>query len=436
MQRKRHFLFLQGFTSHFLTALAVKLRHEGHKVSKVNFNMGDCLYWGIQSAYNFRKPNSELGNFYQNIFIKNQFTDVVVMGDQRRIHTEIYPIAKANGATVHVFEEGYLRPSWVTLERNGVNGNSQLPKDSEWYRETAKLLPDYQDGRPVSNPIRMLALHEIAYHLPNTLNPVFYKGYRTHRPAISGLEFTGWAKRFSRMPLWERQNNKSIKQLIQSNHEFYLLPLQLDCDSQIIHHSPFGSMTEVINKVVNSFAKLAPSNTILVIKNHPLDTGFINFQKVISALEKQNSLEGRILYLESGHLPTLLNSTRGVITINSTVGTSSLIHNCPTIALGTAIYDMEGLTFQGELEEFWDKAEEPDSKLYRNFRNTVIHTTQINGGFYTRHGVNMAVQNCCAQLSDEQSPLEQLLHVTNYSESRIKLAQKPSYQAQSLSEAV
>lgn len=248
--------------------------------------MGDYLYWGAQPSYNYRKASDESGKFYQQIFSCNAFTDVVVMGSQRDIHTKIYPIAKENNATIHVFEEGYLRPSWVTLERDGVNGYSQLPKEADWYRDAAKLIPDYKDGKLVSNPIRMLALHEIAYHLPNILNFLFYPGYRTHRQAISGLEFAGWARRFARMPIWERQDKHNIEELISSQRDFYVLPLQLDFDSQIIHHSPFSNMIEVIDKVTSSFAQFAPSTSTLVIKNHPLDTGFVNYRKAIKSLRK------------------------------------------------------------------------------------------------------------------------------------------------------
>jgi capsular polysaccharide export protein len=35
-------------------------------------------------------------------------------------------IARAAGLTIHVFEEGYLRPHWVTYERGGSNGHSRL----------------------------------------------------------------------------------------------------------------------------------------------------------------------------------------------------------------------------------------------------------------------------------------------------------------------
>ena len=46
--------------------------------------------------------------------------------------------------------------------------------------------------------------------------------------------------------------------------------------------------------------------------------------------------------------------------------------------------------------------------IYR-FRNTVIHTTQVNGGFYCRAGIRMAVNNFPWLLEPERSPLDELL---------------------------
>ena len=50
----------------------------------------------------------------------------MLYGDVRPIHAEAVARAKAAGIMVHVFEEGYLRPYWVTYERGGSNGHSRL----------------------------------------------------------------------------------------------------------------------------------------------------------------------------------------------------------------------------------------------------------------------------------------------------------------------
>jgi len=52
-------------------------------------------------------------------------TDIVLYGDTRPIHAQAVEIANKLGLSVHVFEEGYMRPYWVTYERGGTNGNSR-----------------------------------------------------------------------------------------------------------------------------------------------------------------------------------------------------------------------------------------------------------------------------------------------------------------------
>jgi hypothetical protein len=71
------------------------------------------------------------------------------------------------------------------------------------------------------------------------------------------------------------------------------------------------------------------------------------------------------------------------VTINSTVGISSLFHGTPTLVLGKAFYDIKGLTCKGmPLDRFWTEYSPPDHLLFRKFRNYIIDKTQIQGSFY------------------------------------------------------
>lgn len=72
--------------------------------------------------------------------------------------------------------------------------------------------------------------------------------------------------------------------------------------------------------------------------------------------------------------------------VNSTVGLSALYHGTPVKVCGTAIYDLEGLTFQGPLDNFWKLAEssKPDKALYEQLRSYLIEHTQLNGSFYKK----------------------------------------------------
>jgi capsular polysaccharide export protein len=204
------------------------------------------------------------------------------------------------------------------------------------------------------------------------------------------------------------QDAAAVNSLIQRATPFFFLPLQLSSDAQILDHSRFKDMLAVIAFVLASFAKHAAAEARLVIKNHPLDTGQTDYRKAVHDTAQRLGIAGRVLYMETGDLNILLKAARGTVTVNSTVGALALGMNCPTIALGAPIYDLPGLTFQGELNDFWRAPEPPDAELFRCFRNTVIQATQVNGGFYSREGIALAVENSCHALESEHSPLDQL----------------------------
>ena len=101
-------------------------------------------------------------------------------------------------------------------------------------------------------------------------------------------------------------------------------------------------------------------------------------------MREELGLGQRLLNIHDQHLPTLLGSMRGAVVINSTVGLSALSHDAPVKVCGVALYDMQGLTFQGPLDDFWRQADSfrPDPDLLRRFRANLIERTQINGSFY------------------------------------------------------
>jgi len=62
----------------------------------------------------------------QREFREKQITDLVIYNDTRPFHKTAIQAAHAKGINVHIFEEGYLRPYWITYERDGSNGISKL----------------------------------------------------------------------------------------------------------------------------------------------------------------------------------------------------------------------------------------------------------------------------------------------------------------------
>ena len=409
MNRARSFLFLQGVCSPFFAKLADRLTQRGHRVSKINFNVGDCVYWGMRPACRFRGHINELRDFLENIYRKQGITDQILFGDRRPVHRPAVEAGKELGLRTHVFEEGYFRPFWVTLERDGVNRHSLMPRDPKWFYDVGGCLGDFGSGRPFRSTFGIRAFHDVAYHCAGLWNPVLFPNYRTHAPCNAATEYLNYSKRLPLLRLQGGRASKVIAEFVQNSTPYYFLPLQLGSDAQIRDHSSFEGMTDVLELVMQSFAKHASKETHLVIKNHPLDTGQINYARKIFELSGQFGLEGRVDYLEVGDLHALLENAKGTVTVNSTVGAISMGLNCPTIALGEAIYNLPGLTFQGSLDEFWTAPQAPDMELFRRFRNTVIHSTQINGGFYSKEGIALAVENAIPRLERDCSPLEELL---------------------------
>lgn len=408
MKQKRSYLFLQGLATPFFGRLADRLRADGHAVHRVNFCAGDAAYWGTRPAWNFRQGLSGLSDFLESRIEVYACSDIILFGDQRPIHRQAIAVAKSLGVRVHCFEEGYVRPNWITCERGGTNGNSALPRNPQWYLTVNATLPDYGEGRPVRVPLRVRAFQDLAYRLANTLNAATHPRYRTHRRQHAALEYLGWIRRFTQLPLHERSERQCMADLLGRKRPLFLLPLQLNGDAQIVYHSPFSQMSEIIKLVLTSFALHAPSDAEILIKNHPLDTGLFPYRRYLDTLIEELGMAGRVYYMETGHLPTLFHHAAGVVVVNSTVGLSALHQNRPTKVLGTAIYDLPGLTSGAPLDNFWKDPEPPNEALFRAFRNTLIHTTQVNGDFFTRDGVALAVSGC-SRLLAERSPLEELI---------------------------
>ena len=407
---KRHFLMLQGVCSPFFKKLGTRLQSLGYGVHKVDFNSGDCLYSiGLQS-YRFRQHINDLPEFLNQLYKKLNITDQIIFGDRRPLHVVASEQAKLSGIRNHVFEEGYFRPYWITLEQCGVNARSGLPREANWYLEAAEMIEPLSESRfkRFQSPFWRRAWHDIRYHSAGMLNPILFPSYQTHSNVIASVEYTGYAVRLPKMRLVKQSEAKKIDEWMHGKQPYFVLPLQLNSDAQVRDHSMLNSMPKLIEYVVQSFAKYSSQNALLIIKNHPLDIGLINYNKIIYRLAQQYDVTNRIKFIETGDLNRLFYKAKGVVTLNSTAGMVALEHGCPTITLGNAIYNIDGLTTQTGLNEFWTDAHKPDPTLFNAFKSVVIQTTQVNGGFYCPKGIDIAVESSLPALTSEVSLIDLL----------------------------
>jgi capsular polysaccharide export protein len=387
----RRFLFLQGVPGSFMHSLGQALAARGHGVTRVNFNGGDRLAWPSLPAVDFTGRMGEWPAFLQRLVFDFAPTDLILHGDCRPLHKVAIELADRHAITVHVFEEGYLRPDWITLEVGGVNGYSRLPRNVAAYHVGADLLPSGPAAAHVPPSVRTRARDCIAYGAACVaLSPRFPR-YATHRGWSLPHEAVGWLKRALRGPFARRRSRAAIQHAFAAKGGFFVLPIQMDNDSQILCHSDIGGMMHAIRLVVSSFARHAPKDAVLAIKEHPLDNGVIDWREVTRAAAVDAGVSDRVVLIEDCDLQDLLDRTLGMVTVNSTSATFALASGVPVIALGRSVYDLPGLTHQDSLETFWRTPSPPDPVLYDAFRRVLAHACLLQGDFFTPDGVTRAV---------------------------------------------
>ena len=381
--RGKRVLLLQGPVGPFFRRLAKRLRAAGAEVHKVNFNGGDWLFYP-RHALSWRGHPRDWPQFLARLLEERRIDMALLFGDCRPIHRVARAVAQRYGVKLGAFEEGYIRPNFITFEQFGVNGYSRLPRRAEFYRHLP-CRPATAE-RDVGSTFRYAAVWSVFYYLAAAVGRPWFPHYRHHRH-LALSELFPWLRSAWRKALY-RFRERAVPGLLTNalHRKFYLVPLQMSLDSQVRQHSDFRSVGRFIRHVVRSFAERAPADASLVIKHHPLDRGFHDYSRLIGRLREQFALGARLLYVHDQHLPTLLESMRGAVVINSTAGLSALSHNAPIKVCGVAIYDIRGLTFQGSLDTFWLEADSfrPDADLFRRFRAHLIERTQINGSFYAR----------------------------------------------------
>ncbi len=387
----RNVLLLQGLMGPLFRRLGQRLRGAGHSVFKVNFNGGDRLFWRLPGGIDYRGTLEEWAQALDQILTDKQVTDVILFGDCRDHHMIATKVCRDRDIPVHVFEEGYIRPDWVTFETGGVNGHSSLPRDPAWYLETAAGLPAVEQHDPVPSSFRRRALEGLAYNVADVLTRWYYSNWNNHRPWHPLVEGMGWLRKLRRRKERDLQSEALLARLEASRQPYFLFPLQLDSDAQIRLHSPFAGIAEAIKVVLSSFAAHAPAGTRLVIKEHPLDNGVRDWELISGDLARRFGVEDRVDYLPGGDIVPVAQRSLGMVTINSTSGTLGLSMGIPAVVLGMAIYDIPGITAQGGLDAFWQDPQAPDPAIFDAFRRVLIERCLIRGGFFSPEGLDLVV---------------------------------------------
>ncbi|EKB0724046.1 capsule biosynthesis protein [Campylobacter coli] len=371
-------LLLQGPVGTFFHRLAIKMEKNKTKVLKLNFNGGDFFFY--PNGKRCKCDEKDLENFYESFFKEKKIDAIVMYNDCRLIHAKAIKVAKGLGIGIWIFEEGYLRPYCITFEKDGVNANSSLPRDKNFYLSCNILTKE--SIKEIPGGFKFMAFSAFLYWLFSFLLAPFFNNKLHHR-TLFPFEFLFWFRSLYRKYLYKLTEKKLNQKIYSLEKKYFLAILQVYNDTQIKHHYR-KSIEEFIEELILSFANHARAKSYLVFKHHPMDRGYRNYSKLINELSQKYHVEGRIFYVHDTYLPTLLKNALGCITINSTVGLSAILEGCPTKVCGNAFYNFEGLAYPKKLQFFWREAHayKPNPSLVINFKNYLLNTNQFNGNFY------------------------------------------------------
>ncbi|NVO29055.1 capsule biosynthesis protein CapA [Donghicola sp. C2-DW-16] len=422
----RTFLFLQGPHGPFFARLAEMLCHAGAKVLRVGFNAGDAAFWRDQATYiPFDRPQDEWSAFFEGLIAERSVTDIVLYGDVRRIHSDAIGIARDRGITVHVFEEGYMRPYWITYERGGSNGNSRLMEMT--VPEMRKALAGIDQDAPLPpakwGDMRQHVFYGALYHWHVMFRNGRYQSFRPHRDISVTQEFRLYLRRLLLMPAQWFERVLATARVRRGGFPYHVVLLQLAHDSSFQAHSSFGTMRDFLETVIDGFAKGAPRHHHLVFKAHPLEDGRVPVRSDIRELAQKYGVKGRVHYLRGGKLAALLNDARSAVTVNSTAAQQVLWRGMALRVFGRAVYDKPEFVSTQPLPEFYAQPSRPDLRAYKDYRRYLLETSQVGGGFYSAQGRRQVLRQVVDMMLMEEDPYDALAHGTAAPRQHLRVVQ-------------
>ncbi|HIW00518.1 MAG TPA: capsular biosynthesis protein [Candidatus Desulfovibrio intestinipullorum] len=401
-------LFLQGPHGPFFRRLGLALLERQDRVIRVNCCGGDVADWPWPKTRVFTRDSVQWSRWIAGLMDTEGVTDLHVFGDWRPLHREAVLLARLRGLHVWAYDEGYLRPDYITMEAGGVNGLSSLPTtrdDMTALAATCQAAPvPYRVGRVQTAK----TWRAIGHYAGTIFMWPFFRHFQTHRPQSASHEVWGWFLRVLTRSSRRKRSIRALRAAYRSRAPYFIFPLQLDSDSQVRRYSPYSGMKEAIACVVTSFSRHAPGEYHLLIRNHPLDNGLIDYAAFIDAFSQACGVHDRVHFVEGAKARKMMDKSTAVVVLNSTVGISALQQGKPVYCVGTAIYAMAGLAVcknEMSLDEFWTRPRRPDRQTLADFERLLKAKALVNGSFYTKDGIEVAIQGVLARLDEAGDPV-------------------------------
>ncbi len=359
------------------------------RVRRVRLSAADHVYWRRPGAISYRGTLAEWPRFLAALIEREGVTDLLCYADRPPYHAAATRVAAELGIVCHIVENGYLRPDWITLERGGMSAYSHFPEDPESIRRIARDMPDPDFEVRYRHSFSLLAMHEVINDLSNRFDPLLHPHFETDKYYDPVVDFLSWVPRLFHAPRLRRA--AAAVEKWDPTTRFWLLAMQLQSDYQIRANSHYRHLSEMLDEVISSFAAHARREDRLVVKLHPHDNGLERWDRIAERLAGARGVSGRVHTILGGDLGRLLGRSQGVVVVNSTVGIHTIRARKPLKVLGSAVYDLPGLTHQGALDTFWTEPEAPEPGLVDDFVRALAGSIQLKGDFYDVAGRAAAI---------------------------------------------
>lgn len=219
---------------------------------------------------------------YLALLSSNRPRNIALWNGQKLPNITVVKAAQNLNISIIYFENGLL-PNTTTIDFNGVNAKSSLPRDIDFYKK-----------------------QDIGNH--------YLRTSLIARPLNK-----------------QRQKEKEIT----IPNKYIFLPFQVPNDTQIVVNSSWiKSIEKLLSEVVTAVNKLGDINLYIVVKEHP------SWKFSYSALHNRHQ---NVVFANSNNTEQLIKEAQAVVTINSTVGLEAVLLKKKVITLGSACYNIEGL---------------------------------------------------------------------------------------------
>lgn len=384
---------------------------------KINFNGGDWLFAHGDGVINYHGSGAEWGPWFADFLGLARPAFILLMGDERPMHAEAIAIARAVGIRVFVLEEGYLRPDFITCELNGVNANSPMPRQAQFYAQDAGAPGAHSQDVPARGladtghvqfgrgGFGAMAVSALCYYVAKTFGSALFLRYRHHRRRQPLAEIFLWTRNLVRKLRHYHANHKMMIDLVEHHDKrYFLVALQVSDDMQLVAHGRGWTVERLITAAIKSFSQHGEPGDLLVFKGHPMDRGHFPHGGLIREIARLAGCEERVRFIDDGSIGLMIRHARGLVSINSTSGLSALHHGTPLLCLGEAIYKIPGLVAGSgslaDMDRFWTAPASPAPALARNFLAAIRRTCLVNGTFYARSGFAVTFKNLIARIED------------------------------------